>query len=168
MGVIQQSLNNMISTTAQAVGIGKGVEAMKKQAAAEEKKATLQKLDAESDFLKGESERNQELENLNKFREQSKIDADKAAEDAANKEEAVDVFKGIFFPDDPEGQKIIRESEEKAKLAQAVAKAKQKEKLNNYRYVRERQQYLERQGQVAEERAKVYGLDINALKGGKK
>lgn len=161
MGVVQQSINSAIGSVGQAAGVAKGIKELQKQ-------NTLKKLDAESDFLKGESERNQELENLNKFREQSKIDADKAAEDAATKQDNVDVLKGVILPEDREGQKLIRESEEKAKLAQAVAKAKQKEKLNNYRYVRERQQYLERQGQIAEERAMVYGLNVNALKGGKK
>lgn len=168
MGVIQQSINTMIGTTTQAVGIAKGVEAIKKQAAAEEQKATLQKLDAESEFLKGEAQRNEELENLNKYKEKSKIEADKAAEEAKIKQEDVDILSGVFEANDREGQKLIRESEEKAKLAQAVAKAKQKEKLSNYKYVRERQKYLERQSQIAQERAGVYGLDVNTLKGGKK
>lgn len=161
MGVVQQSINSAIGSVGQAAGVAKGIKELEKQ-------NTLKKLDAESDFLKGESERNQELENLNKFKEQSKIDADKAAEEAATIQDTVDTLSGVFLPDDKEGQKLIRESEEKAKLAQAVAKAKQKEKLSNYKYVRDRQQYLERQSQIAEERAAVYGLDVNTLKGGKK
>ena len=161
MGVIQNSINQIIGSTTQAAGIYKGVKELQKQ-------NTLKKLDVESDFLKGESERNQESENLNRIKEQSKIDADKAAKDAATKQDTVDILKGVILPDDKEGQKLIRESEEKAKLAQAVSEAKKREKLNNYRDIRERKEYLERQSQVAEQRAKVYGLDVNALKGGKK
>jgi len=161
MGVIQNSINQIVGSTAQAAGIAKGVKELQKQ-------NTLKKLDVESDFLKGESERNQELGNLNKTQEQSKIDADKAAKDAATKQDTVDILKGVILPDDKEGQKLIRESEEKAKLAQAVSEAKKREKLNNYRYIRERKEYLERQGQIAEHRARVYGLDVDALKGGKK
>lgn len=161
MGVIQQSINGAIGSVGQAAGLAKGIKQLEKQNA-------LKKLDAESDFLKGESERNQELENLNNFKEKSNIEADKAAEEAKTKQDTADTLAGVFLPDDKEGQTLIREAQEKAKLAQAMAKAKQKEKLNNYRYVRERQQYLEKQSQIAEERAMVYGLNVNELKGGKK
>lgn len=175
MGVIQNSINQIIGSTTQAAGIvrigkemKKQAEAEEKKAAAEEQKATLQRLDAEGEYLKGESERNQELGNLNKTQEKAKIEADKAAQIAKDKEDDVNVLKGVFPKDDMEGQKLVRESEEKAKLAKAVSKAKQKEKLSIYKQIRERKEYLERQGQIAEQRARVYGLDVDALKGGKK
>lgn len=161
MGVIQQSINSAISSTGQAAGIAKGVKQL-------EKSNELAKINAEAEYLKGEDERNQELANLNKYKEQSKIEADKAQSIADQQAEDYEVLSGVFLPEDKEGQALVLESERRAKLAQANAEAKKQEKLNNYKYVRERKAFIEKQGALAKEKASLYGFNVENKKGGKK
>lgn len=161
MGTIQNTLNNILSTGAKVSTTAVALDKL-------DKSQKLEKINAESDFLKGEDSRNQELAELEKFKEDSKIAADTANEKATALEGEVETMKGVFLPDDKEGQAMIRQSEEKAKLARSMAEARKREKLNNYKYVRERQKYIQEQAELAKERAKVHGIDINKYKGGKK
>lgn len=168
MGTIQNTLNNILSTGAKISTTAVALDKLKKSNEAADEANTLKKLDAESGILKREEARNQELAELEKFREDSKIAADTANEKATTLEKEVETMKGVFLPEDREGQALIRQSEEKAKLARGMADAKIKEKLNNYKYIRDRQKYISEQSEIDKERAKVYGIDLGKYKGGKK
>lgn len=161
MGTIQNSLNSILSAGAKASTAAVALDKL-------DKSQKLEKLNAESEFIKGEDSRSQELAELEKFKENSKIAADTANEKATALEGEVETMKGVFLPDDREGQAMIRQSEEKAKLARSMAEAKKREKLNNYRYARNRQKTIQELSEIAEKRAKVHGIDIEKYKGGKK
>lgn len=157
MGVIQQSINSAIGAAGQAAGVAKGIKQL-------EKSNELAKINAESEYLKGEDERNQELVNLEKFKEQSKIEADKAQDIANKQSENYDTLEGVLFKGDP----ALAEQQRKVEIAKANAEAKKREKLNNYKYVRERKAFIEKQGELAKEKAKLYGFNVENKKGGKK
>ena len=125
MGVIQQSINSALSSVTQTAAISKAATELSK-------KNELEKLNAESEYLKNKSEIQKEIGELDKFKEESKIASEKANQELESANKGVSGAEDIvgMLPNDPEARKILRESQEKADLAKATAEARKREKLN--------------------------------------
>ena len=149
MGTIQQSINSMIGTTTQGVGIAKGITELKK-------KNELELASAKADIVEG-------LGNIDKSEIEMKKDeslSKGALKEAKGELKSIDQQRA--FNSSP---KLL---EKRAEAARNVEEQKQAIALQRKEFAA-RRQALQAQKETLEGKAKVYGIDINELtKGGKK
>lgn len=182
MGVIQQSVNNMIGATTQAVGIGKAIGAMNKQAEAEQAKAAEAAKANMLETNKAKTEHMNEVDKIQKdYAKESQDLASTANELKKAKEEFTaasaefnDAFtRGTesdpwFPPRKPATEQELDDLAGKASIA--------KDQLNNHQNLhraqksafKKRQAELQERLDLVNQKGALYGIAPSTLKGGKK
>lgn len=183
MGVIQQSVNNMIGATTQAVGIGKAIGAMNKQAEAEQAKAAEA---AKANMLETNKAKEEHMNEVAKIQKEyndevgkplastaRELKVAKKEQEAASAEFSDAMTRGTesdewFPPRKPATEAELEDLAGKATIAKSRLNDIQELSRTQKSAYKKRQAELQKRLDLINQKGALYGIAPGTLKGGKK